>query len=196
MKPIDGTQEEIWDLETLQRMDWRGFELLCSEIFRALDYDVEETCTGPDGGIDLICKIDALKFVVQCKREADPIKAKIVRQLGGCMLRDHEENGAFITTGTFSDLAKEEFENHQNLELVDGDDVLEGISEFPTSTQGNWYERFASGPDWDVPTCVYCDEKMVPKRGKPDFWGCVNYRRNHGRSLIKAAISPILPHHW
>ena len=54
--------------DALQGMSWQEFELLVGEAFRLQSYEVSELGgAGPDGGVDLVLRIDKEKFLVQCK---------------------------------------------------------------------------------------------------------------------------------
>jgi hypothetical protein len=53
--------------DALEAMHWREFELLVAATFQLRGYEVSQTESGRDGGVDLVLRRGLDKFVVQCK---------------------------------------------------------------------------------------------------------------------------------
>gem|GEM_PF-6126397 len=79
------------DLDGIRSLGWREFEELVGEAYRRLGYSVmENTGTGPDGGVDLVLKKDGNTILVQCKQWGSwKIGIKVVREMYGIMTAKH-----------------------------------------------------------------------------------------------------------
>ena len=125
--------------DKLDRMTWLEFELLVGEAFRLDGFAVEaQGGAGPDGGVDLVLRRSGEKFLVQCKQwRAMKVGVEIVRELYGVMAARGATGGFVVTSGMFTDAAKE-FAEGRNVVLIDGRILLDTI------------ERAERAPNWNL----------------------------------------------
>lgn len=109
------------NVDALEGMSWREFELLVGEAYRLQGYRVTEMGgDGPDGGVDLVLAKGSEKFFVQCKQwKAYKVGVSIVRELYGVMAAKGATGGFVVTSGRFTEDAKE-FAQGRNIQLIDG----------------------------------------------------------------------------
>ena len=181
-------------LDDIRSMPWRQFEQLVGEAYRRQGYKVEETGgSGPDGGVDLILRRSGETILVQCKRWKDKrVGAPTVRELRGAVARDKATRGLFVTSGTFTNEAKEEAQGRPPLELIDGAALLELIKgvQGQEATSSVAPPTFAAKTPTSVsratPECPDCQGPMRLRTARQgatsgtQFWGCSNYPRCRG----------------
>lgn len=118
------------DLEKLQNMDWKEFELLCSEFFRRRGWNT--FCSekgGADGGVDIWLKRRGEKSIVQCKRYGTTkVGVKVVREMFGLMHSNNCDSAYIVTTSGFT---KEGylFAKGKRISLIDGKKLINKIKE-------------------------------------------------------------------
>lgn len=121
---IQPHKEEL--LSILQALPPDGFERLCQRLLRASGFSkVVVTGKSGDGGIDgegilEINPLVSLKVIFQAKRYKGAVSASQIRDFRGAM-QGRAEKGIFITTGRFTQEAKNEAlrEGAPPIELVD-----------------------------------------------------------------------------
>ena len=120
---------------SLNDMSWGEFEMLVGEFYRRRGYSVAETGgSGPDGGVDLVLKKGSETFLVQCKQwRAYKVSVQTVRELYGVMAARGAAGGYVVTSGHFTDDAKE-FASGRNIELIEGK-VLHAMIQFARSAR-------------------------------------------------------------
>ena len=120
---------------SLNDMSWGEFEMLVGEFFRRRGYSVDETGgSGPDGGVDLVLKKGSETFFVQCKQwRAYKVSVQTVRELYGVMAARGAAGGYVVTSGHFTDDAKE-FASGRNIELIEGK-TLHAMIQFARSAR-------------------------------------------------------------
>ena len=78
-----------------------------------------------DGGIDIIAynkqPVIGGKYIIQCKRYNGSVGEPIIRDLYGVVCSERANKGILITTGTFTQSAKN-FALDKQIELIDGHD--------------------------------------------------------------------------
>ena len=119
-------------LRMLKLLSPSGFERLSMRLLREAGFErVNITGRSNDGGIDDVGVLqlnDLVSFnvVFQCKKWANPLPPKEIRDLRGAM-DGRAEKGIFITTSTFSSNARAEAERPGAvpIELVDGEKLFE-----------------------------------------------------------------------
>ncbi len=143
--PKDDNVEEILEetkpwrvhlVEILQNMDPYAFERLTQLILRLSGFeDVVVTKKSGDGGIDGIGKfklngIFSFNVAFQCKRYKGQVGAPVVRDFRGSLTNDVEK-GVLITTGTFTQAAKEDAKKpgKRQIDLIDGEELIDKIIE-------------------------------------------------------------------
>jgi restriction system protein len=158
-------------IDSIRALAWREFEELVGEAYRRQGYRViENTTAGPDEGIDLVLKKDGSLVLVQCKQwKSSKVGVNIVRELLGVMTAKHATSGILITSGIFTQEAKN-FAIDKPIDLVDGTQLLRLIGQVQKEP---------------VPAnlCPKCGGEMVmrtaqrgPNPGQK-FWGCSNFPR-------------------
>ncbi len=137
---IDPDDTEPWKVrlaEILKNMNPYGFERLSQRLLRECGFsDVKVTKKSGDGGIDGTGKlringIFSFNVAFQCKRYSGSVGAPEVRDFRGS-LTTNIEKGVFITTGTFSQHAREEAAapGKQQIDLIDGEEFINKILEY------------------------------------------------------------------
>ena len=181
-----------WSLELIREIEWKRFEDLCQKFYEAKGIRCETTPLGPDGGIDIrIFQDDSGKAtsIVQCKAWGSRyVGVQPVRELLGVMTHQKIEKAFFMTSGRFSDDAKDVAKSNR-ITLIDGQMLLMMLQRLPSSGQ-NELLAFATEGDYTTPTCPGCGKKMrsVPgKVGRPDFWGCPDYPKCRQRLGMRRA---------
>lgn len=148
-KPINIEQNESMELpeevkswrqrvyEILINMDPYAFERLTQRVLRESGFtDVEVTKRTGDGGIDGYGKLKingviSFNIAFQCKRYQGTVGAPEIRDFRGSLTRNVEK-GLFVTTGTYSNAAKEEAANigKQQIDLIDGEGLIDMLAEY------------------------------------------------------------------
>ncbi len=100
------------------------FEQLVAETYRAFGYSVQSV-TGQGGkGFDLVLQSSkGEKSVVQCKQWKGFVGEPVVRSFYGAMQYERVAVGAIITTGTFTQQAKD-WAKEKSVHLYDGEEFL------------------------------------------------------------------------
>ncbi len=110
----------------LDDISWQEFEVLTGEHFRQQGYQVEDTGSGADGGVDLVLRKNGEKYLVQCKHwKAYKVGVKLVRELLGVMVGKGATGGIMVTSGEFTIDAKK-FASENNIQMINGN-VLNSI---------------------------------------------------------------------
>ena len=122
--------------ERLLAMPPAEFEQLIGRLLGAMDYDnVTVTGRSGDGGIDVVANIEIgilqLRTAVQVKRMKGNIQRPVVSQLRGDMALLDVDQGMIITTGGFSQGAKDvaRVRNVTPITLIDGDRLTDLLIE-------------------------------------------------------------------
>jgi hypothetical protein len=178
--PEASSPKPSWNLDFIQRLDWREFEKLCARILQANGYRAQLGDIGPDGGVDLhIYRQDEpeqLIGIAQCKRQNQSIKIDTVRAFRWVMTSKQVDKGFFFTSGSFYKQARQ-FCEEQNIEVITGGELLIAIKKLSTGTQTEILDAILA-TDYMSHICVNCGIKMVKRTNKTtnnEFWGCVNY---------------------
>lgn len=176
VKPIE------WSIELIRDIEWKRFEDVCQKFYELKGIRSETTPLGPDGGIDIRLYQDEsgqATSIVQCKAWGERfVGVKPVRELLGVMTHEKISKAFFMTSGRFSDDAKEVAKSNR-ITLIDGEMLLMMIKRLPEADQQRLLS-FATEGDYKVPTCPSCGIKMKRvsgKAGRSDFWGCRHYPR-------------------
>lgn len=132
--------EEEWKerlSKLLMKINPYAFERLAQRLLRECGFEqVTVTKKSGDGGIDgtgrlKINGIFSFNVAFQCKRYSDTVGAPEIRDFRGS-LSTNIEKGIFITTGRFTEQAKEEASapGKQQIDLIDGEDFMEKLAEY------------------------------------------------------------------
>jgi restriction system protein len=181
-------------------MSWQEFEMLVGEAFRAQGYAVmERGGTQADGGVDLVLRKGSETFLVQCKQwKAFKVGVEVVRQLYGVMASRGAAGGFVITSGTFTEDAKE-FADGRNVRLIDGARLFGLIQQgrlakeprtAPTPSRptlpNSGAPSLAPFTTQKVPQCPVCAATMVRRTARKgpnagsQFWGCARFPECRG----------------
>jgi len=115
---------------SLDKMSWQDFEYLVGEYFRRRKFNVEETRSGADGGVDLIVTKGMEKYIVQCKHwKAYKVGVNVVRELLGVMVGVGATGGFVVTSGEFTKDATD-FAKSNNILLMDGKDLFNSMKSY------------------------------------------------------------------
>jgi len=163
-------------------MTWREFELLIAEGFRSRGFVVKDKGgQGPDGGVDLVLLKGNERFLVQCKQwRALKVGVTVVRELYGVMSAEGATGGIVVTSGAFTDDAKE-FANGRNIKLVDGPLLREILQSGRAASASTTPPRSNSTADQAMPVCPRCGSSMVVREAKKGpsagnkFLGCSKF---------------------
>jgi restriction system protein len=181
---ITPQQSYHWTVAILRDIEWKRFEVVCSEYLKMVGFIATETNIGADGGVDIrIHKpgVDNSAGIVQCKAwNSYKVGIKPVRELFGVMAAERISTGIFMTSGEFTTEA-EQFAKGK-ITLVSGERLLSLICKLAAADQDRLLNIALEG-DYKTPTCPRCGVKMTlresTKRSNTggQFWGCVQYPR-------------------
>jgi len=123
-------KEEL--LALLKNLPPNGFERLCQRLLRESGFtQVKVTGKTGDGGIDGVGLLEinpllSLKVLFQSKRYDKSVGPDKIRDFRGA-LAGRADKGIFITTGTFTNEAKNESvrDGAEPIELIDGEKLIE-----------------------------------------------------------------------
>lgn len=126
---------QIAHLNQLVSLEPREFEELVADLFAKDGYQVSLTKESADSGVDLYLHKQGRRGVVQCKKTAGKVGERVIRDLAGTMQHENAEWGYVVTTGEFTQPARNWAEG-KPIKLVDRFDLLAWKERlFPTSEQ-------------------------------------------------------------
>lgn len=169
-----------WSLELLKEIDWKVFEDLCANFFKAKGRKADVTNLGADEGIDIILyqsnHPEKILGVVQCKAwKKKLVSVKDIRELLGIMTDKGCPLGVFITIAGYTNDALK-FASDKNIRLLDGKKLLEQIYTLDSDVQLELLNQATIG-DYKTPSCPRCGIKLIKRDSKYGkiFWGCKNF---------------------
>ena len=170
-------------IDGVAQMTWREFEVLVGEYFRRLGFTaVNNFEAGPDGGVDVLLKKGADRYLVQCKHwRALRVGVQPVRELYGVMAAQRVAGGYVVTSGAFTDEARK-FAEGRELKLIDGKALQRGIrAQAAPAPEPQGRVEPAMGAAPPPPLCPLCSAPMVQRQARNGanagnrFWGCSRY---------------------
>jgi restriction system protein len=179
---VQAFDKSDWNLELLRALEWRRFEILCRAYFEKRGFRSRTTRFGADGGVDIHVYEEGTDtpILVQCKAwNTYRVGIKPVRELLGVMTIENVRKGVLITTGKFTNEARELAAQVKGLALIDGEDFLQRIHSLNAEERRDLIQLATEG-DFTTPTCPSCGIKMMLRESRKDastFWGCSNYPR-------------------
>ena len=170
-----------WTPQLLKQLEWRRFEELCAAYYEALGFRAEVTGSAAGSGVNInLYRKDAQRasILVQCQPwNAYRVGIKPVRDLLGAMVSANVGEGVLLTSGKFTQEARDFARKEKSITLIDGTELLARFAELaPDAASG--LLRFATEGDFQTPTCPACAVKMIPRKSTTHgrkFWGCRNY---------------------
>lgn len=162
-------------IDSIRALGWHEFEELVGEAYRRQGYIVKENTTpGRDEGIDLILKKDRHLVLVQCKHwKSAKVGVNIIRELLGVMTAKQASNGIVITSGVFTQEAKN-FAADKPLDLIEGNQLFQLIDRVRKK------ETTLRKP-LPADVCPKCGGELILRTAKmgqsvgQKFWGCSNF---------------------
>lgn len=163
-EPIDEAEEDeiIEDLvgkatvmiqDKVDKLDPWQMQELVGGLLRAMEYNVQVSPKGPDGGVDVLAYKDAFGFEkpiikVQVKHRKSSAGAPEIQQLLGANPID--ANSLFVSTGGFTSHA-EAVAKHNSVRLVDLEELVDLVVK--------WYENMPN----DVRALLPLQKMYVPE---------------------------------
>ena len=147
-----------WDIEVLnilKSITPKQFENLCKRLLRELGFEkVVVTGASRDGGIDgygivKLNKIISYNIAFQAKRYDKSVGSPDIRNFRGS-LDGKAQQGVFITTGTFTQDAKDEANRDGviSIDLIDGHKLVEFLKEFELGLKTEFVEKVNIDKEW------------------------------------------------
>lgn len=173
------------NVNALDGMSWREFEMLVGEAYALQGYRVTETGGGgADGGVDLVLTKGGEKFFVQCKQwKAYKVSVDVVRELYGVMAAKGAAGGFVVTSGRFTEDAKA-FADGRNVQLVDGTALfamIKRVKQSQATTQSEKSSKSVEDKVTAAPACPLCSSSMIKRTARKganaggEFWGCSKF---------------------
>lgn len=164
-------QEARWSLPLLRQLDWKRMQELIAMLLHRAGFVAEINYIRPDAGVVLTVtnpsKGGRLDALVQCPPWAKSnVDAAALKELYNSVLQEGASRGIFITSGEFSDDARQ-FAQMRPLELIDGVSMLRTIERMPEEEQKYQLRLMTVGP-YTIPTCPACGQKLE-LRDETDF---------------------------
>lgn len=173
--------------EAIRDLSWREFEVMVGEAFRLQGYAVQETAAGADGGVDLELRMDGHLHLVQCKHwKTNAVGVKVIRELFGVMNSRGADAGYVITSGYFTNEAKE-FAKKNRVDLIDGELLAElfrglrrpvPVDVIADNDRPSETVSVSDRPRTADQRCPRCGDIMTPrfrKGGGNVFLGCTRF---------------------
>lgn len=198
-KPASPSVNMPGDNNWLRQLDWREFERLVANSYRAHGFEVTTTAPGADGGIDLVLARGAERYLVQCKHwRTSMVGAPVIRELYGLVVAHQAAGGIVVTSGTFSQEAYD-FARRVGIQLLGGPATLELVAagRLPdNSLLGGTGPAAAStvGASGGPPRCPVCASPMVVKRARKgahkgeSFWACPRFPSCRGTAPYQRPV--------
>lgn len=163
--------------QSIEGLSWQEFEQLVGEYFRRKGFSVQENGGGgADGGIDLVVSLGKDRYLVQCKRwKARQVGVAVVRELYGVMAAQGAAGGYVVSSGTFTEEARQ-FVEGREIRIVDGEQLVREIS--TTAPRMDAKVPEASSNKSVCPACGAVMVRRVARKGANAgnaFWGCSTY---------------------
>ncbi|WP_176943722.1 restriction endonuclease [Pseudoxanthomonas sp. CF125] len=115
--------------DALARVGWDQLETMLADYYRGQGWNVDHVGTGGsrtrfDGGIDLKLRKDNEYVLVQCKHwNAKQVTHNAVHELLGIKVNENATGAIVITSGEFTQAAREAATRQGHIQLVDGDSL-------------------------------------------------------------------------
>jgi len=123
--------------DALSQMTWQALKTLLAVHYRGQGYAVEHVGTAVsgsryDGGIDLKLRRGDEYVIVECKHwNARQVPHNVVHQLLGIMVNEGATGAIVVSSGEFTERAKEAAARRGEVQLVDGDALRAMLGPLP-----------------------------------------------------------------
>jgi restriction system protein len=151
---VQSWKDDLHEVLT-EELEPDAFERLTRRLLRQSGFiQVEVTQRSSDGGIDgtgIIQLNGLLSFhvVFQCKRYQGSVSVGKVRDFRGAMV-GRADKGLLITTGTFTQKAKQEAtrDGATPIDLIDGDDLIVMLKDLGLGVETEMVEKVSIDREW------------------------------------------------
>ncbi|NDK37551.1 restriction endonuclease [Pseudoxanthomonas gei] len=127
--------------DALTRVDWKQLEKMLADHYRRQGWSVDHVGTGAsrsrfDGGVDLKLRRGGEYVLIQCKHwNAKQVPHNAVHELLGLKINQNATGAIVITSGEFTQAAKDAAAREGHVQLIDGDALRAMLGPLPeTST--------------------------------------------------------------
>ncbi|WP_459879759.1 restriction endonuclease [Halorubrum gandharaense] len=131
VKQIERLGNEPWQREHLYEITWEEFESLIGELYGGLGFNTEVTKETADLGVDVWAERDGDRTAIQVKQysETNTVGRETLQKLLSTIARGEANRAVVVTSGDFAYTAKQYAADTPDMELIDGDELLEMLSE-------------------------------------------------------------------
>jgi restriction system protein len=181
---------------SIREISWRDFEILVAEAYRRQGFSssVVGDASG-DGGVDIELRRRDDVVLVECKHwKAYKVSVTTIRELLGVVVSRKATAGIVITSGQFTQEARNFAEANSTIQLVDGSaldvlirDVQRTTSSGSAAVGPLSSRNEAASTHTLTPLCPSCGLSMVMRTARQgqfagsSFWGCQRYPRCRGK---------------
>ena len=126
--------------DALTRVDWKQLEKMLADYYRTQGWSVDHVGTGGsssrfDGGVDLKMRRGAEYILVQCKHwNAKQVPHNTVHELLGVKVNQNATGAIVITSGEFTQAAKDAAVREGHVQLIDGDALRAMLGPLPETS--------------------------------------------------------------
>lgn len=129
---MDAARSNTEDIRRLVEMPRAEFEALVAQLYRALGHQAACTQAKGDQSVHIIVTAkNGEKWIVQCRQWRGAIGELVVRDFSALMQREQAQQGALITTATFTPKARE-WAKGKPIFLYDGTEFLRAMKRIQT----------------------------------------------------------------
>ena len=156
-----------WNIEELRSLSWQDFEDEIARMFERMGFTVEQTPYVNDKGRDAILRKDGQKYLLECKRygERNVSGRPDLQKFHSAIITDHAVSGFFVTTGRFSNEAKEFASTSGKMTLFDQDELTRMMFDSkPNAADDDLYRSI----------CRQCEETVYHRLRAPRSIKCSN----------------------
>lgn len=182
-------------LDSIRDISWQRFERLVCEAYRRQGYVAEVVGSeSGDGGIDIRLTGRGERVLVQCKQwRAFKVSVATVRELLGVVASERADRGIVVTSGRFTQEAKDFAQQNPRIELVDGPQLAQLIQDVqagPSAASNSIAETPGQAAE---PLCPHCGSSMMLRTARKgqnagsQFWGCSKYPQCRGVRQLEPA---------
>lgn len=182
-KKLGGEEDYAELLHKIRTLHPREFEYYVADILSKNGYKTEVTSKHgkPDGGVDIVARLDGTHYLVQCKKFLDSdVGVRHIREfygIGADLKHTKNVKMIFVSTTYFTKAARD-FAKKKGIKLIDADHLVELV--FAQEGRGkeigfNGFER-SEVMRHVPPACPVCTRQLVWRSGPHgDFVGCKGY---------------------
>ncbi len=156
----NGRLESLTSMSEIMGMSWKDFEwftkfFLEKRGHHSVFVTKKHGALGGDGGVDVESFRDGKMNYTQCKRWNPSFRGtfkgllpvRVIRELGGCMLRDNVQQGIIMTTLCYESLDLLEAKK-MNIELIGRNEIIKAMKEMNPKFDRVSLKRFVYLPLW------------------------------------------------